>query len=56
MRKRSNNLEPTANAAPRVAVTASSESSWLVANREAIEACNDFVSKHGLFSDGRRRF
>lgn len=29
---------------------------WLEENREAFEAYNDRVERHGLFSDGQRRF
>jgi len=29
---------------------------WLEENREAIEAYNDLVAKHGVFSDGLRGF
>jgi antitoxin CcdA len=29
---------------------------WLEANREAIEDANRFVTEHGVWSDGLRRF
>ncbi|EOA9033138.1 type II toxin-antitoxin system CcdA family antitoxin [Vibrio harveyi] len=29
---------------------------WLEQNTEAIEACNDLTTKHGLFSDSYRVF
>jgi antitoxin CcdA len=29
---------------------------WLAENREAIEAYNEHVGKHGVFSDGLRSF
>ncbi len=29
---------------------------WLVKNRAALEAYNDHVEKHGVFSDGLRSF
>ena len=29
---------------------------WLVENREAIAAQNDFMEEHGVFSDGLRSF
>jgi len=29
---------------------------WKVENREAIEASNRFVERHGLWSDGLRQF
>ena len=29
---------------------------WLAENREAIDAYNDAVDRHGVFSDGIRRF
>jgi antitoxin CcdA len=29
---------------------------WLEENKEAIDACNDFVEKHGLFADKYRVF
>jgi antitoxin CcdA len=29
---------------------------WLAENREAIEAYNEHVSRHGVFSDGLRGF
>lgn len=29
---------------------------WLKKNRAAIEAYNDYVDKHGVFSDGLRSF
>lgn len=32
------------------------EAAWLADNRDAIDAYNDFVATHSLFSDGRRRF
>jgi len=29
---------------------------WLAENREAIEYYNSYIEKHGVFSQGRRRF
>lgn len=29
---------------------------WLEENREAIEYYNSYIEKHGVFSQGRRRF
>jgi len=29
---------------------------WLAENREAIEYYNGYIEKHGVFSQGRRRF
>jgi antitoxin CcdA len=29
---------------------------WLEENKEAFKAYNDRIEKHGLFSDGQRRF
>jgi antitoxin CcdA len=29
---------------------------WLADNKEAIEAYNRHVARHGVFSDGRRKF
>ena len=29
---------------------------WLVENKEAIDACNDFVKKNGLFADKYKGF
>lgn len=30
--------------------------SWYTENKEAVDASNDYVEKHGLFSDGARMF
>ena len=32
------------------------EKQWLARNREAIADANAFIAKHGVFSDGLRRF
>ena len=29
---------------------------WLAENREALESYNRYIEKHGVFSDGPRRF
>lgn len=29
---------------------------WYAENKEEVDAYNDYVAKHGLFSDGRRMF
>ena len=36
--------------------TIESERRWIDANRDAIEDTNRFLAKHGLWSDGKRRF
>ncbi|MFM9883377.1 MAG: type II toxin-antitoxin system CcdA family antitoxin [Burkholderiales bacterium] len=38
------------------AVRAARQEAWLAANREAIEAYNEQVERHGVFSDGLRSF
>jgi len=29
---------------------------WYQENKEAVDSYNEFIAKHGLFSDGHRRF
>lgn len=29
---------------------------WLAENREALDDANEFLARHGLWSDGRRQF
>lgn len=50
------NLSEILDAALEQAVKDAEAKSWLEENREAIEEYNAHVAKHGLFSDGRRRF
>ena len=50
------NLSEVVEAAIEAAVRHARAAAWLADNREAIDSYNEFVAKHGLFSDGRRRF
>jgi antitoxin CcdA len=50
------NLSEVVDAAIEVAVREAREAAWLAENHDAIDQYNEFVGKHGLFSDGRRRF
>ena len=50
------NLSEVVDAAIEVAVREAREAAWLAENREAIDQYNEHVAKHGLFSEGRRRF
>ncbi|MBB3059953.1 type II toxin-antitoxin system CcdA family antitoxin [Microbulbifer rhizosphaerae] len=50
------NLSATLEKALAAEVKTRQEQEWLKKNRESLEACNDFVEKHGLFSDSFRGF
>jgi antitoxin CcdA len=50
------NLSEVLDAALEQAVKEAEGRSWLEENREAIDQYNAMVAKHGVFSDGRRRF
>lgn len=50
------NLSATLERALTDELAAIKRRKWLEENREAIEAYNELVEKHGAFSDGMRRF
>lgn len=50
------NLSEVLEAALTDVVRKARQDAWLVENREAIEKYNRYVEKHGVFSDGLRRF
>ena len=50
------NLSATLEQALREIVKKRQAEEWLAENRTAIEAYNDDVEKHGVFSDGLRSF
>ena len=50
------NLSEVVDSAIEAAVRSAREAAWQADNREAIDQYNEFISKHGLFSAGRRRF
>jgi antitoxin CcdA len=50
------NLSPTLERAQLDALSHARREQWLNDNREAIAAHNDFMSEHGMFSDGLRSF
>lgn len=50
------NLSATLEKALAAEVSKRQAEEWLKANKKGLEACNDFVEKHGLFSDAFRGF
>ncbi|MDQ1303380.1 MAG: antitoxin CcdA [Pseudomonadota bacterium] len=50
------NLSATFELALAAALREKQRTQWLAENRTAIEAYNDHVEKHGVFSDGLRSF
>lgn len=50
------NLSATFERALEGEVRARERAQWLAENREAIQAYNEHVRKHGVFSDGLRKF
>lgn len=50
------NLSATMEKALEKEVKQQLKAEWLAQNAEAIDACNDFSAKHGLFSDLYRVF
>ena len=50
------NLSAVCESAIQVEVKARREAKWAEDNRAAIEALNDYVERHGDFSDGLRAF
>ena len=50
------NLSATFELALAAALREKQRAQWLAENKTAIEAYNDHVEKHGVFSDGLRSF
>ncbi len=50
------NLSATLEHALAAAVRDKQRAKWLVDNKDAIDAYNDHVDRHGVFSDGLRSF
>lgn len=50
------NLSATLEHALAMALKRHQQELWLAENRDAIEAYNERVEKHGVFSDGARGF
>lgn len=50
------NLSATLERALTEELAAAKRKKWREENREAIEACNEHVEKHGVFSHDVRRF
>lgn len=50
------NLSAVLEAALQEAIGQTQRAEWLVRNRRALEAYNEHVEKHGVFSDGLRSF
>jgi antitoxin CcdA len=50
------NLSATLERALLEALKSARREQWMAENREAIAAHNDFMSEHGVFSDGLRSF
>jgi antitoxin CcdA len=50
------NLSEILETALEAAVHAAERSKWQADNRDAIDAYNDRVAKHGVFGDGWRKF
>ena len=55
-RKLGINLSATLEQALAAAVRERRRAQWLAQNKTAIEAYNDHVEQHGVFSDGLRSF
>lgn len=50
------NLSATLELALAAALREKQKAKWLAENKAAIDAYNDHVEKHGVFSDGLRSF
>ena len=50
------NISELVDAALAVAIADAERVAWLEENREAIEGANRWVAKHGVWSDGQRKF
>jgi antitoxin CcdA len=50
------NLSEVLETALEAAVRAAELTEWEATNRDAIDAYNEHVAKHGVFSDGWRKF
>lgn len=50
------NLSAVLEAALHEAIRQNQREEWLARNRRALEAYNEHVEKHGVFSDGLRSF
>jgi antitoxin CcdA len=50
------NLSQTFEDALRAKVKAERERRWLEENADAIESYNEYIGKHGIWSDGERSF
>ena len=50
------NLSAVLEAALHEAIRQTQREEWLARNRRALEAYNEHVAKHGVFSDGLRSF
>lgn len=50
------NLSETLERALEEELTAARQKKWLAENRDAIAAYNEYVEKHGVFSDEQRSF
>ena len=50
------NLSATLEAALAEQVRAEEQNQWKKDNAKAIQAYNSFIDKHGVFSDGLRKF
>jgi antitoxin CcdA len=55
-RARDINLSKTLEECLERILEAQDRQDWVENNREAIEAANQFVAEHGLWSDGLRKF
>lgn len=55
-RKAGVNLSATLERALQEELAEVDRKKWKEENRDAIEAYNDYVGKHGIFSDGSRSF
>jgi antitoxin CcdA len=55
-RRRRINLSAALEARLREEIRASRQQEWLAANRPALEDANEFLARHGLWSDGQRQF
>lgn len=50
------NLSAVLEARLREMITAKRQQEWLAQNRPALDDANEFLAKHGLWSDGARQF
>ncbi len=55
-RKAGVNLSATLERALQAELAEADRQRWREENREAVEAYNEYVDKHGTFSDGSRTF